>query len=212
MSKSAYSLILSDEVVRAVDSMAARKGYSRSALIDHALAEYTGLFTTEQKLRGIVQQVQCAMEEQGLRTEVSARGALTIRTALRYRYNPAVSYVVHFTPHEPHMGEVRVALRTQNEHLLQELESFFSLWDKLEQNTLPVPPPSGGQRPARQRYVRSLRRTAQSENTADAVASYVSLLDDCLKLFFDADDRDAGAQVETVYRTRLALSGPVQEL
>lgn len=212
MPKSAYSLILSDEVVRAVDNMAARMGFSRSALINHALAEYTGLSTAEQQQRGIVQQVQQSMEGNGLRTEVSARGALTIHTALRYRYNPAVSYVVQFTPREEDMGEVRVALRTQSENLLQELENFFSLWDELEQTSLPVPPPAAGQRPARQRYVRRLRRMSESDETANAISGYVSLLDDCLKLFFDADGHDPDAQVAKVYRSRLPLLGSAQDL
>ena len=39
MSKSVYSLVLTDEIVRAIDSLAYRMNTSRSALIDRILAE-----------------------------------------------------------------------------------------------------------------------------------------------------------------------------
>ena len=39
MSKSVYSLVLTDEIVQAIDSLAYRMNTSRSALIDRILAD-----------------------------------------------------------------------------------------------------------------------------------------------------------------------------
>ena len=44
MNKSIYSLVLSDEVVDAVDALARTEGMSRSAMINRILAEGTELF------------------------------------------------------------------------------------------------------------------------------------------------------------------------
>ena len=53
MSKSLYSLILSDNVVAAVDSEANRRGTNRSNLINEILAEYLQVETPQQQMRSI---------------------------------------------------------------------------------------------------------------------------------------------------------------
>ena len=51
MSKSVYSLVLSDEVVREVDLEAYRHGLSRSAMINQILAEAVSYVTPEKRMR-----------------------------------------------------------------------------------------------------------------------------------------------------------------
>ena len=51
MSKNLYSVLLDDEVVRALDRMALARGMSRSALCNLALAEFAGVLT--QRHRGV---------------------------------------------------------------------------------------------------------------------------------------------------------------
>lgn len=207
MAKTVYSLVLSEEVVAAIDGLAAQHGWSRSALINHILAEYANLSTPEKRTRNIVEAVEKTSEEHGFRTAVSAGGMLTLRTALRYKYNPAVSYVVELEENPASMGELRVSLRTQNAALQAQLQHFFALWNELEQTNLPQPPPRQPYNCTQQRYVRALRR-GTTEKTAEQcgqeIAAYVALLDDCLKTFFDYTTSAQLAQQEA---SRLYLQG-----
>lgn len=57
MSKSVYSLVLSDEIVRAIDSLAYRMNTSRSALIDRILAEKLSMQTPEIRMRNIMENI-----------------------------------------------------------------------------------------------------------------------------------------------------------
>ena len=53
MKRSAYSLILMDDVVAAVDRLAAQQGTSRSNLINQILAEHVCCTTPEQQMRQV---------------------------------------------------------------------------------------------------------------------------------------------------------------
>lgn len=201
MAKTVYSLVLSAEVVAAVDVLAAREGKSRSALVNHILAEYACLSTPEKQQREIVCAVEKNAADEGFRTSISAGGTLTLRTALRYKYNPAVSYVLEMDLAPGGLGNLRVALRTQNQQLQTQLQHFFTLWNQLEGANLPQPPPGQAYSHEGQRYVRALRRphTHQTgQQAGEAIAAYVSLLDNCLKTFFDfADSGEAARQAAT---------------
>lgn len=52
--KSVYSIVLSDRVVEQVDALAYENGMSRSAMINHILAEQLSLTTPEQQMRSIL--------------------------------------------------------------------------------------------------------------------------------------------------------------
>ena len=53
MSKSVYSLVLSDDVVAQIDCAAYALGTSRSNLINQVLAEYVSLITPEKRRKDI---------------------------------------------------------------------------------------------------------------------------------------------------------------
>ena len=53
MKRSTYSLILMDDVVAAIDRLAAQQGTSRSNLINQILAEHVSCVTPEQQMRQI---------------------------------------------------------------------------------------------------------------------------------------------------------------
>ena len=53
MKRNAYSLILMDDVVAAVDRLAAQQGTSRSNLINQILAEHVCCTTPEQQMRQV---------------------------------------------------------------------------------------------------------------------------------------------------------------
>ena len=206
MAKSVYSLVLGDEVVAAVDEIAALQGYNRSALVNHILAEYTSLTTAEARNDRVLEALRCSVAQQGLRVLSQSVAGLTVRTALSYRYNPALSYTVELKKGEGELARLRLTLRSQNDKVLSYFAVFFELWGKLEEKHLPKPPPKGADLMQQKRYQRILRRADMREEEAgEAVAGYIATLDGCLKVFFQNldDAMRAMEATESFYRKRL---------
>ena len=206
MQKSVYSLVLMDDVVAAVDRLAYREGTSRSNMINRILAEYTQLATPEQRMQDIFSAISAVLDSQSaLQPMLSASDAMySVRSALQYKYNPSVRYVVELYPHAgSELGEFRAQLRTQNPTLLLYLSQFYQLWAKLEDACL-----HGARRncqAAGGRYTRVLRtpQGLSAEQLGQALADYVRLFDSCLKAFFDDLD-DADRAVRAVQKTYTA--------
>ena len=135
MQKSVYSLVLMDDVVAAVDRLAYQQGTSRSNMVNRILAEYTQMVTPEQRIQDIFSAMRAVLDSQSaLQPMLSASDAMySVRSALQYKYNPSVRYVVELYPHAgSELGEFRAQLRTQNPTLLLYLSQFYKLWAKLE--------------------------------------------------------------------------------
>lgn len=216
MEKVVYSLVLSKDVINAVDELAAKEGKSRSSMINHILAEYTSLSTPEKSMWDLVGVVQQNAYDK-FNMSVSVGGLLTLRTTLRYRYNPAISYVLEIDSTKEKVGSLSVGMRTQNKQLQTIIGDFFNLWDALEQSNLSTPPLPMKQAQTTKQYVRVLRHTSETKDETQegqAIASYVNLLDDCLKKFFEyADDTDAATkEVETFYIGQLKVLGEAKDL
>ena len=94
MNKSIYSLVLSDEVVDAVDALARSAGMSRSAMINGILAERVAFVTPEMRLRGILESLANSMTDAFMLSEKPTGSTLVCRTSLKYRYKPTVKYSV----------------------------------------------------------------------------------------------------------------------
>lgn len=94
MGNSIYSLVLSDNVVDAVDTLAHSSGLSRSAMINRILAERVALTTPEMRLREIMEALRGAMGEGFVLTEMPGSGTLCARSSLKYRYKPTARYSV----------------------------------------------------------------------------------------------------------------------
>lgn len=209
MQKSVYSLVLMDNVVAAVDRLAAREGTSRSNLVNRILAEYTQMTTPEQYIRSIFDAVNEVLETQSVLQPMLAASTdamLTLRSALQYKYNPSVRYSVELyrSPGEE-LGELRAQLRTQNPALILYLAQFFRLWTKLEAAYLPGPPRAYDT--ADGRFARRLRtpESAAAEQAGEAIANYVRLFDACLKTYFEhLSSPDAAVRaVESLYAQHL---------
>lgn len=217
MKKSTYSVILSDDIVAEIDLLAGREGYSRSGFIDHILADYVSLCTPRRFRNEAISVVVESVNQAGLRSSVSSGGTLTLKTSIRYKYNPAIQYVVELFESGEELGELRIALRSQNDALLTYMQLFFKLWSKLEEMHLPQPP--GGQRQVIQpkRYVRTLRRLpdeAAQDQVGEAIAGYISLLDACLKTYFQYlnDANEAVRHTENEYRSGMEALGLAKQL
>ena len=199
MAKSVYSLVLSDDVVAAIDQLAVRGGYSRSAFINHLLAESASLSTPEQRMREVIAAVEQAMAD-AFRMDLSPGGVLTLRTAPRYKYNPAVAYVVELAEDAHHLEQLRVGLSSQNERSPCPLHHSLAPCAELDRQHLPHPPDPTHQSRESTRSSRCSRRPPSmgtEQDAGEAIATYVSLLDACLKTFFDHPDNVAAASAAT---------------
>ena len=206
MGKSVYSLVLMDDIVAAVDRLAYQEGTSRSNMVNRILAEYVQMDTPENRIRTIFDAVNAVLGTQSALQPMMATGdaVVAMRSALQYKYNPSVRYVVELYPHAgSELGEFRAQLRTQNPTLLLYLSQFYKLWAKLEDACL-----HGARRncqAAGGRYTRVLRtpQGLSAEQLGQALADYVRLFDSCLKAFFDDLD-DADRAVRAVQKTYTA--------
>ena len=210
MKKSVYSIVLMDDVVDAVDKLAYANSTSRSNMINRILAEYVSMDTPEVRMQNIFSALSEIIERQSiLQPVISASDAvLSLRSALQYKYNPSVKYIVELYPHsQTYLGEMRASLRTQNPTLLLYLGQFYHLWAKLEAAYL-----DGAQREYEAADGKYTRRFfipsggANADKTGEAIADYVALFDGCLKEYFDKLDtpRTAVTAVEKLYRDNLS--------
>lgn len=205
MAKTVYSLVLADEIVQAVDALAAQKGMSRSTLVNQILAEYAHVSTPEMRAQEMLDAVRQLAEQGGIRSQTQTGGRLILRTALSYKYNPALSYTVQWQEEEGSFGRLQVALRSQNAAVLSCFDAFFLLWQQWEQLYMDTPPAAHQQGNQALRYQRALRYPAQptgAEALGESVAAYIMGMDSCLRMFFrNANDLPTAAKkTEETYR------------
>lgn len=215
MSKSLYSLILSDEVVARIDRLALRNGTNRSALVNSILAEYTAMTTPEKRIDSVFRTLEGLLSSEGELVPFFTpnRTSMSLKSSLEYKYRPTIRYEVQLY-REPGntIGELTVSFRTQSRSLLDATESFFAFWIRLEKTYLsrlyPQNCPEYGMQDGK--LVRSLShpRTADysPDNLAAAISSYVRLFDSQLKGYISGNL--SPAQIENNYAAYLA-SGPI---
>ena len=129
MNKSVYSLVLSDEVIAAVDRAAYRAGMSRSAFINGVLAEAVSYTTPEKRMSEIFSEIEQLMNGDIFRIMPRpSDSALAIRSALQYKYKPVIRYGIElYRSFDNSIGKLKVSLRTQSESLIGEFERFTEL-------------------------------------------------------------------------------------
>ncbi len=210
MGRSVYSVVLDDDVVAAVDMAAMRAGTNRSVMMNRLLAAPLDFATPEDRIRTVFDAMEKLAESQCTALQVmsgEAQTQLSMRSVLRYKYNPTVRYALELFAHSPeYLGVLRCQLRTQNAVLTQALERFYRLWAALEQNALQTSPTLyeiGGARFAR--VLRKPRQPCSEQETAARLTAYVALLDGCMKLYCEqlADPERAAARVARHWRSRL---------
>lgn len=135
MAKKLYSLMLSEEVVRAVDREAHLRGTNRSALIDRLLAEALTVRTHAVRTQDIFEEIfSLFSKDLGLVPQfVPNTPSLSLKSMLEYRYRPTIRYEVTLaSPGEEADGYLTVLFRTQSAALLAAMDDFFTLWHTLE--------------------------------------------------------------------------------
>ena len=233
MNKSIYSLVLSDEVVDAVDALARSAGMSRSAMINGILAERVAFVTPEMRLRGILESLANSMTDAFMLSEKPTGSTLVCRTSLKYRYKPTVKYSVEIfsengkraagsredhaqrrdTMSRPQAwaGQLKVSFRSQNAQLIGDLTEFFKCWTALEQKYI-AERISGDILYTIQdgRFTRTLNMPSggiSEDELGTAVADYMAMLDGAMKEYFLRlpDEREAARAAEDHYRPRIAV-------
>lgn len=214
MSKSIYSLVLSDGVVDAVDALAAASGMSRSAMVNRILAERVAYTTPEMRLEEILESLARSMNGAFMLSEKPSGGTLSARTSLKYRYKPTVKYSVEiFSENGKRVGELRVSFRTQSAQLIDDLTGFFKCWAALEQRYIAdnlsediLYTISDG------RFTRTLNMPSgevfpiSDEQLGTAVADYMAMFDGAMKEYFARlpDIGEAASAAGEFYRKQLA--------
>ena len=219
MNKSVYSLVLSDEVIAAVDRAAYRAGMSRSAFISGVLAEAVSYTTPEKRMSGIFSEIEQLMNGDIFRIMPRpSDSALAIRSALQYKYKPVIRYGIElYRSFDNSIGKLKVSLRTQSESLIGEFERFTELWMRLEQQYIIGHFPHGiTYETGDGKFTRTFclppdKHKLTDDAIAAALSEYITMFDDIIKLYFaNCSDREkAAALVHKRYEEYYAGNMPV---
>lgn len=188
MSKSVYSIVLDDEIIKGIDLMAMQQGTSRSNLINRILAQQVCMPTAETIINDVYNSIDTFLQgHSSLALQLPGNGSLiSMRSALQYKYNPSVKYTLELYEKSSYGGQLKVSMRSQNSTLIEILDSFFYLWSQLEMQYCGITEQEfsigGG------RYSRLLRSGYSSdfEQYGRNIALYVELLDKCMKEYFSS--------------------------
>ncbi len=189
MKKTLYSLMLSDDVVQAVDALAHRMGTNRSALVNQILAEYTDMMTPERRVQDIFRQISQILDADTDLVPFIAPNAMSMsmKSSLQYRYRPTVKYSVElYRDRDDSLGELSVVFRTQSQELLDAMGTFFRLWKQVEDQLVSAYHPMPVEYALYPgRFTRTIalpgRRDYTSADVAAAISAYVRLFDRLMK-------------------------------
>ena len=184
MKKTLYSLMLSDDVVRAVDELAHSLGTNRSSLINQILADYVSITTPERRINDIFHAVEQMLAPSRELVPFFSPRALTmsLKSSLEYKYRPTVKYEVQlFRSTDGPLGELSVVFRTQSAALIEAMTQFFRLWKHTEDRLLaPLISEELDYALYDGKFVRTIAVPRGSDVTAEEVAEALS---DYIKLF-----------------------------
>lgn len=206
MKKSVYSLVLMDDVIKAVDQQAYRLGTSRSNLINQILAERLSCVTPEMRMRSIFDSVEELISSSFRIQEQRSTSLMTLKTALEYKYRPTISYRVELDrAPEEYLGTLRVSIRTQSSALTDMLNSFFAYRVRLESAYLAkVGIDCYSYRLDGGCFVRRLINPGSltDEQAGEAIGEYIRDLDRSIKVFFASPSEfgEAAPVLEKSYR------------
>lgn len=128
MSRSMYSLILSDRVVEAIDREAYRQQCNRSRMIERILAEYTGVETKEAQVRDVMEEIARLLSTHERIQVLPNREArsLVYQAPVRFKYNPTLRYRLEWQDvNGLHRAVLKIVSRTTSRPLADTLEAFF---------------------------------------------------------------------------------------
>ncbi len=187
MSKSLYSLILNDEVVSKIDKMCRINGISRSNMIEKILANAVGYETPEMRAGNIFDEIEKLLSTSNNMRYLANQSQYmaSIMSALDYRYNPAIKYSVELFKASDHLGQLKVALRTQNGILLDLLSDFFNIYTYLEREHYNPSATFIVERGKLTRLFNYPTVAVTTKELAETFTEYVKDFDELLNLYFN---------------------------
>lgn len=215
MSKSVYSLVLTDEIVRAIDSLAYRMNTSRSALIDRILAEKLSMQTPEIRMRNIMENIGSFFDDEIFRLQTAAGdGGMLIKSPLPYKYKPTIRYSVELLREDRYLGRLKVSFRTQNMALMELMNDFLTCFANIERihlsrfDGIDVVMQIDNDKMVRmlnKPLIKDGRSVSDPNLIAEAIADYVNFLDRAIKLYFENADnkKQAVSLVDSLYNERI---------
>ena len=213
MRKSMYSLILMDDIVRAIDRLAYHHGTSRSNLVNQILAQHLSMLTPQMRIAEIFDAVSDVVRaREGLQIQPESSGnLLAVKSVINYKYNPTVRYTVDLSVQDDtYTGEFRVVSRSQSGALLERLSGLFELWVQLERTCLAGKVPRGqlryeieAGRFRRTLIVAGAGEIYDSRPLGKTIGLYIRLFDQVMGLYFAEENP---AQIHS-YQRMLALYG-----
>ena len=196
MTKTMYSLILTDAVIEKIDRMAYEKGISRSQMIDHLLAREVGLSTPEQKTRLIVRRTADHMSKATPALQLHIRsdlGSMEVATYVKFKYNPSIHYSFELISDHGHpMGSVKISSRSTSSDLRDHIDAFLRLLAAIDAGALqlfaidPSPDPSGGRFQRVIALPKLFDATDDPEVIAERLSRYIMLIDHALQEYFNS--------------------------
>ena len=197
MKKSVYSLVLTDDVVDAVDRRASLMNTSRSNLINQILAEYVSLTTPEKRMSEIFDMVKSAVLNYGTMQvqDNMSDSMMSLKSTVKYKYNPTVRYTVElYRNYEEAVGRLKVYFRTQSPSLINEVNKFFELWSAIEGVSRKQYSIEDG------RYERIFiaKPDTSDKLIAEYISNYIKRLDRCMKEYFINLDNPSYARARVI--------------
>ena len=192
MKRSMYSLILTDDIVAAIDFLAAQQGTSRSHYINQVLADHVRFITPEQQMRQLFSQLIAQIEQRNTIFRVQQQGSdamLSIFGTVQYKYRPTIRYQVELSREMRHetIGRLKVSCRSQSRALLDAMDDFFRFWTDLEIKNDPQ------KRCGKKMYLiedgrltRTLLRCGMTDDTelGKAIGDYIRMFHNLLQSYF----------------------------
>lgn len=192
MNKNVYSIVLTDDVIRAVDEAAYRLGTNRSNLINQILAEYFSCTTAEMRMREIFNSAEMLLQRELLLMHRNTPSVLMLRTALQYKYRPTVNYKIELERNpEEYMGKLKVQIRTQNIALVDCFNQFFTLISAKESAAFDKMKITGyAAEVSRDSFTRLLINNSQhnEEEKGAVIGKYLNMLNKAVRSYFSAPD------------------------
>ena len=136
--KNLYSLILSDEVIKRIDTVAQASGTNRSNLINQILADYVSYTTPEKRIQDILMKINEYLSNTEAIISNEMNGcSLSLKTALDYKYRPTVKYCVElYRNNSESIGELKVLYRINSQELLYNITRFFEIIISVEEKLI----------------------------------------------------------------------------
>ena len=202
VSKSIYSLVLSDDIISEIDRIAYKEGVSRSALIDSILAKEISFVTPEMRIKQILCEFMSGLPVGIFMPSGSGSCSMSVRSALDYKYNPSLRFSVDLNREygpDGFIGTLTIWLRSRSDAVCELLCEFFRVWSSLEKRFNP----RAGYVISREKTVRELRlplpvsAETPCETIGKALSEYVSCLNRAVCAFFNEKDPDVCLQLLT---------------